>query len=400
MLLRNRFVNTAAFLRAPDDGGAGGALAGAAASTPAVVDPAGGAPAAGGAAATPAGGSAAAAAAAGTPAAGSETPAGGAAGAAAAASGTPAAGTPAAGAADPAADAATIAAGGAPKPAAGATPAAATFPETWRQDLAGADASALKVLERYASPKAFFDAHLGLVKKISAGELKNVAPAPPEKATPEQLADWRKENGLPVETKGYVDAIKLPDGVVPGDADKPLLEGFAASALEANMPPAAYNAAVNWYFKNLDAQNKQRSEADHNQAGEAVRVLEAEWGPEFKANQNRIGALFADSPEVADMIFTARDAKGRILGNTPEFCRAIAQAHKAAYPAYSATTPDNAASSQSVATEMTKIEGLMGDPRSTYNEKNSSGQLTDGAKAMRSRYRDLVDAQQKNTRAA
>ena len=263
--------------------------------------------------------------------------------------------------------------------------------------MAGGDEAAAKILERYASPKAFLEAHLGLVKKISSGELKGAAAAPPENATPEQLAEWRKEQGLPVEAKGYVDAIKLPNGIVPGEADKPLIEGFAAHALKSNMPAAAFNTAIDWYYANVDAQNKARADGDQTLLTETSRVLEAEWGSGtgFKENQNRIAAMFADAPEVADMIFTARDAKGRILGNTPEFCRAVAQIHRNAFPAYSPTTPDSFGGSETIATEMSKIEGQMGDPRSAYNEKSSSGQLTDGAKAIRSRYRDLVDAQLK-----
>ncbi|MGY3393443.1 hypothetical protein ACVWW6_006034 [Bradyrhizobium sp. USDA 3311] len=397
MLLRNLLTTTAPFLMNAE-GGAGGGGAGV------VVPAAGGAPAGGAApaagSAAPAGGAPAAGAAA--PAAGAPAaPAGGAAPAAGAAA--PAAGTPpgdSAPAAGAAAAPGTIAGGAAPKPTDGAPPAPATFPEKWREELAGGDAAFAKVLERYASPKAFADAHRALVAKVSSGELKNVAKAPPENATPEQIAEWRKEAGLPADAKGYVDGLKLPNGVVPGAADKPLLEGFAAHALAKNMSPDAYNSAVDWYFANVDAQTKARATADHNFASEAVRTLEAEWGPAFTENQNRIGALFADTPEVAEILFNARDSKGRIIGNIPEVNRALAQLHRTAYPAYTPTTPDNASSAQAVATEMSQIEALMGDPRSKYNEKNSSGQLSEGALTMRARYRTLIEQQEKNKQRA
>ena len=382
MLHRNRFANTSAFLMAPD--GVGSA---------APVDPgAAGGAAAGGAAATgsaaPAAGEGGAAPSAGSPAAGSAAPA---AGSAPAVDGAAAGGQQQ--------QPGSIAAGAAAK-APGAAPAPATFPEKWREELAGGDTAFQKVLERYTSPKAFADAHRALVAKVSSGELKNVAKAPPADATPEQIAEWRKEAGIPTEAKGYVDGLKLPGGVVPGEADRPLLEGFAAAALQANMPPEAYNAAVDWYFKNVDSQLKARAESDHTFAAEATRILEGEWGAAFKENQNRLGALFADKPEVADIIYNARDAKGRIIGNIPEVCRALAQLHKDAFPAYTPTTADNATTAQSVATEMAQIESLMGDPRSKYNEKNSSGQLTEGAVALRTRYRDLVNQQEKNKQRA
>lgn len=378
MLFRNRFANTPLFLAAPDDGGAAAVVPAAGGTAPA----GGAAPAAGGAAPA-AGGAAPAAGAPAAPAAGAPAaPAAGADGAAAAASAAPA----------------TLAGGAAPAPGAQAVPA--TFPETWRKDMSGGDAAFEKVLDRYASPKAFAEAHRALVAKVSSGELKNVAKAPAADATAEQIADWRKEAGLPAEPKGYIDAIKLPDGVVPGEADKPLLEGFAAAALKSNMPTDAYNAAVGWYFENLDLQNKARATADHAFAGEAARALEAEWGPAFKENQNRIapGVLFP--AEVADILYNARDAKGRIVGNIPEVVRALAQLHRDAYPAYTPTTAENAGSGQAIATEKSQIEGLMGDPRSKYNEKNSSGQLTDGAQAMRERYRVLIQQEEKNKQRA
>jgi hypothetical protein len=265
--------------------------------------------------------------------------------------------------------------------------------------MAGDDAAVAKVLERYASPKAFAEAHRSLLTKMSSGELKG-ASKPPENATPEQLAEWRKEAGLPAEPKGYVEKLQLPNGVVPGEADKPLLEGFAAHAHKANMPAEAFNSAVDWYYANLDAQNKAKAAADQTLATDATRTLEAEWGPAFKENQNRIapGVLFP--AEVADILYNARDSKGRIVGNIPEVVRALAQLHRDAFPAYTGTGADNATSGEAVATEMTKIEALMGDPRSAYNEKNSSGQLTDGAQALRSRYRDLINQAEKNKQRA
>lgn len=367
-----------------DDITSGGALAGSAAAA---------APAAGAAApaapVVPAAGAAPAAPAAGSvvPAASDGTVVPAAAGAAA----------PAAGSAAPAAAGGSIAAGGAPAAAAAAQAVPATFPETWRKDMAGEDAAFAKVLERYASPKAFAEAHRSLLTRLSSGDKGT---KPPEGATAEQLAEWRKEAGLPAEPKGYVEAIKLPNGVVPGEADKPLLDGFAAHAHKANMPADAFNSAVDWYFANVDAQNKARTAADHAFAGEAAATLQAEWGPAFKENQNRIapGVLFP--ADVAEILYNARDSKGRIVGNIPEVVRALAQVHRDAFPAYTGTGADAGGSSQAVATEMQSIESLMGDQRSKYWEKNSSGQLTDGAKAIQSRYRDLVTQAEKNKQRA
>jgi hypothetical protein len=259
--------------------------------------------------------------------------------------------------------------------------------------MASGDAAFEKTLERYASPQAFAEAHRALVAKVSSGEFKAVAKPPPENATPEQLAEWKKEQGLPLEAKGYVEAIKLPAGQVLGEADKPLIDNFAATALAQNMPASAVNFAVNWYYANQAEQAKARATADHDLMAASQAELEKEWGPAFTENQNRMALLAEGNEAVYSTIVNARTADGKVLGNTAEFNRFLTQISRMVYPSYTPTVPGSELGGQSIETEMKQIESIMGDPRSAYNEKNSSGQLTPAANAMQARYRDLVNAQ-------
>ena len=79
----------------------------------------------------------------------------------------------------------------------------------------------LKKLGRYASPQAALDALFNAQARISSGELK--APLK-EDATPEEKAAWRAENNIPETPDKY--ELKLSDGLIVGDADKPLVDDF------------------------------------------------------------------------------------------------------------------------------------------------------------------------------
>ena len=56
------------------------------------------------------------------------------------------------------------------------------------------DKELFKQLERYASEADFGKAHVSLRGKLSSGEYRRV---PPKDATPEQVAEWRADIGLP-----------------------------------------------------------------------------------------------------------------------------------------------------------------------------------------------------------
>src|SRR5688572_23894721 len=121
-------------------------------------------------------------------------------------------------AAEPTADAGTLVGGAAAAENAQAI-APADWPADWRQKLAGEDKKTLERLGRMASPADLLKSYRALEQKISAGELKKGLP---ENATPEQVAEWRREQGLPEKPEGYLENLSLPDGVVLGEADKPM----------------------------------------------------------------------------------------------------------------------------------------------------------------------------------
>src|SRR5262249_29756462 len=65
-------------------------------------------------------------------------------------------------------------------------PVAKAFPESWREDLAGADKAFRKTLDRFDNPAALAKAYKELTARLSSGDLKATKP-PPDNATPSRL---------------------------------------------------------------------------------------------------------------------------------------------------------------------------------------------------------------------
>jgi hypothetical protein len=239
---------------------------------------------------------------------------------------TPAPASPAAPAAPAAAGGGTIAGGG------GAPPQIAVqgkWPDNWRDEFAEAlkpgDTKFRERLNRFAAPTDVGKSWLELDGKVSAGELK--APAKPlaADAKPEEVAAWRKDQGLPEKPEAMVAALKLPGGLVPGEADKPLLEAFAKDAFAANMDQATFDRVTGWYFNQQAEIVQQRQQADARFEREALVTLAQEWGPtKFEQNRGAVANLVNLLPEnVRDALMTARLPNGNIAGNDPAVNNAL-----------------------------------------------------------------------------
>lgn len=326
------------------------------------------------------GGAAPGAAAGGDPAAGAPGAAGGA---------DPAAAAAAPGAADAAADpaAVSLAAGGAKEPPAAKQPPA-DFPADWREKIAGTDQGKLNTLKRYASPIDAINWVLDQQAKISKGELKPVKPMPGKDATAEQVAAWRKEQGLPENAEGYLGKLSLPQGMLLGDADKPIAQAFAERALERGMSQEHFNDTVNWYFEQQAQQAQARVEADGEFQRDSQQKLMAEWGADFKGNSNALGAFWQEAPEgVRDIILGARTADGKIVGDHPQVAAFFAGLMRQLNPA-ATLLPAGQGDLQGVSTRKAAIEGMM-----YLNGKQNPAYW--GNEALQQEYRDLIAAEQR-----
>ena len=253
--------------------------------------------------------------------------AGGAGGGAAGAGGAGAAGAGAAGAAAAGAagggDGKIIDAGGAGGAGAGAgagaaggegAAAAGDWPSDWREKMAGGDAKRLAELGRYSSPQAVDDARRAAAERIAKGELK--PPKPGEGATPEQVAEWRKSQGIPESPDKY----EMPKGLVVGDADKPFVEGFLKTMHDQDATPGEVQRALGWWQQHQEAQRTATLEADQTFKDQNVQALQKEMGADFKRNMTVVGQFLKEAPEgVSETLMGARGPDGRLLAANAKF---------------------------------------------------------------------------------
>jgi len=264
------------------------------------------------------------------------------------------------------------------------------WPTDWRNKFAGDDAKALERLGRFQSPAEIFKSYRELEAKVSSGELRAPPKALAKDATPEQVSAWRKDQGLPDSAEAFVKGLALPNGVVPGEADKPLLEGFAAAALKNNWSTDQFNQAVSWYYEQQDAQHAQQIERDDAFKQTALIELGKDWGPQqFQANLNAMQNLLALFPEgVADNLLAGRMGDGSRVGDHPGVLRALVHLAKELNPAATVLPAGGDLSGKGIADRRAELQKMMGDYRSDYWQGPRSA-------ALQQEFRDLVDAEEK-----
>lgn len=227
--------------------------------------------------------------------------------------------------------------------------------ETWRADMAGDNKEYLALLERMTDPsqvaKSLFEAQ----KKIREGK---VGPQKPGKdATPEQHAEYRKAIGLPEKAEALVESMKLPDGRTLGEPDMAIAKAFADSAYGADMTQSQFNHAVGWYLKQVETEEANRTHTDQAAAIQGRDALRDEWGAEYKANINRVEALFGENKDLFNRIVGARDAEGRKIGNNPDFFKTMAAIHFEMSPMHTTVLSDNGTPT-SVEQRLKELQGL------------------------------------------
>lgn len=256
--------------------------------------------------------------------------------------------------------------------------------DDWRVRLAGGDEKELKRLSRFASEADVYKAYRELEKKKSSGELKNSLA---KDATPEELAQWRKENGIP-ETPDKYD-LNFENGLVIGEEDKPLIDEFINNMHGKNATPEQVKTAIATYYDILAKQQEATAEADTNYKDESISALKEEWGGDYKKNITAVNNLLENAPEgIRDLVATARTADGKILGNSPEVIKWLAAISYEINPVASVMPSSMSNPGAGLEEEIASIEKMIGDRNSDYWK---------GARAekLQSRYGELLSAREK-----
>jgi hypothetical protein len=271
--------------------------------------------------------------------------------------------------------------------AGGTTSSTSSAAPDWRAAMAGDDAKFLDRLGRFASPADFARSYRSLETKLSSGEYRRDLP---ETATDEEKAAWRKEQGIPDKADGY--AVELPDGLVLGKDDQPVVDLFKQFAHGRNYTPQQFNEALTWYYETQDALASQREDADAAFRLKSEDALRAEYGADYRRNMNVLGSVRDSMPEdLAARLLAGRLADGTKIGNDPAFIRWMVSLGLELNPASTLVPATAANAGASIATELESIARLRVENPEKYWKDNELLQ----------RERELIAAQEKmRTRAA
>lgn len=240
-----------------------------------------------------------------------------------------------------------------------------------------------EVLRRYASPADVAKALRAAQVRIDSGELKR---ALPKNATPEDLAEFRKSNGIPEKPTDY--DINLGNGVTVGEQDRALIDQyFLKAAHESHQTPDQVKATLKSYYAMEEARTAARHEQDKQQQEAAERELIGEWGAELRGNINRIRQLLDSvSPadmDLADLVLNGRLADGTPIGSHPATLKALLGIELMRNPAGIVGVAGGGPAG--VDDEIASIEKTMRTNRAAYNKDEK----------MQERYRSLLDAREK-----
>lgn len=233
----------------------------------------------------------------------------------------------------------------------------------WRKQIAGGDDKASKVFERFSTladvGKTFREQQV----KISSGEL---AKPLPKDATPDQIAEWRKGNGVPEKPDGYFAA--MPNGLVIGADDKPMFDAVAGKLHELNAKPEVMHALAGWYYGMQDEQVEAQKVADSEGKTKLTGALKTAWGNDFGANSNVYASYIASAPkDVQEVLTQARGPDGNFLLYNPAVVSWLTAQAREINPAGHLVPNTGAGDLQSVQSEIESIEKLMRTDRQAYN---------------------------------
>ncbi len=254
------------------------------------------------------------------------------------------------------------------------------WPEQWREMYAKGpdgkvDEGKLAHLKRYTDPTAALESFVQLQKKINAGELR---PVLGKDASPEAMQEYRKANGIPEAADKY--ELKLREGLIVGDADKPFVQSFLAKVHGKNVSNEQASAFVEAYYDIITEQQKTAAETRAKTEQAVTAALGAKWGADFKPNMNRIASMLdarVDDPKLRELV------DGALKTNQP-FAELLEGLAREINPASTILPEGVNADVGGIETEIKKIEDIIRNKRDDYNRDE----------AMQERYRKLLSARE------
>lgn len=239
--------------------------------------------------------------------------------------------------------------------------------------MAKGDEAGVKRLERYKDPEAVYDALVNAQKKIDSGQVR---PTLPDNATPEQVAEYRKANGIPEAPDKYDTSIG--EGHVWGEADKPMLDSFTKAAHAANLPEAAVKPLLKWYGDLAKDKADQQLTADATFKNESLAELGKRYGGDFKRNIAHVDTYLEEFPPgIKDKVLGARLPSGRLAGSDPDFIDFLFQQAIFKNPIATVMGGNSDTQVKAATARLNELIKMSGDANSDYNKGPSRQALRD-----------------------
>jgi hypothetical protein len=245
------------------------------------------------------------------------------------------------------------------------------WPEDWREKLAGGDEKLLARLRRFGSPAGVWRSFAELEKKVSSGGLKkSLSDAP----SAEELAAYRKENGIPDAPEGY--ELKVPDGL--DKSVKSGMDAFAKHMHAINAPPAVVKAAADLYLQAEEKAEQERFDFAQKQTIENKATLKAEFGREYDAEVRRANSLLVSTlGESAKDFMATTLSDGTKLGDNPAFVRFAAQVSRVLADDGALIAEDGGSKGASLKDEYDGLMALMTTDSKKYYSEPTQKRLTE-----------------------
>lgn len=190
----------------------------------------------------------------------------------------------------------------------------------------------MRDLGRYKSQQDYMLAGMAAREKLRTGEYKRAEL--PEDATEEEVANWRKENGVPEKAESY--EIPKVAGYQWSGVDDPYIASFKEVAFKGNYTQTQLNAAADWYARTMAEQQDKYLETitgqDRADAEELDDTLRNELGrADYKPSRELVRRFLKDDETgfgaIKDSILSARytdaEGKSRRLINNIDFTRKL-----------------------------------------------------------------------------
>lgn len=254
---------------------------------------------------------------------------------------------------------------------------AVTWPDDWRARLANGDEEFEKLLKRFKSPESVAKKMREQEKLIRSGQHKRSATLPDD-ASDDEIAEFRKELGIPEESSGY--KTSWAEGYEPTDVDANLLNGFHEVAHSSNMTPAQVQEAMNWY-QELTLQTKQDMAANAIKIREDTQEeLRREYGNEYRANITAAKAFMHEQlggEDGARQLLHLQLADGSYLGDNHQFLGMMVDLGRDYVGPNAIYSGDIEANISTVQEEIDNINALIGTDDRKFNSPEIQEKLVE-----------------------